>query len=964
MIRTALSALLPVSLFLSGCSSDPEMISLEGNWQFQIDSLDQGIGERWYDQELDDKIRLPGSMAGNGKGNDIRLDMEWTGSIYDSSWYFSRGTEKYRKPDKLYFPMWLTPVKHYSGPAWYRREINIPESWKGRRLVLFLERVHTESRLWVDGRQAGMRHSLVAPHVYDLSSLLTPGRHILALRIDNRIETINVGPDSHSITDHTQGNWNGVIGRMELRSDPPVWIGEVRAYPDPGAHSARIRIRVGNMTGAMAEGSITISAESYNADDERKVGPVTHPFAVDSGKLWLDYNLDMGTDFLRWDEFSPALYRLHVRLASEGGGSDDEEISFGMRTFDTSGTRFSVNGRPVFLRGNVNCAAFPLTGHPPMDLASWKRIFGILKAYGLNHVRYHSWCPPRAAFEAADLAGFYLQPEGPSWPNHGVSLGDGLPVDTFIYEEVRLMERWYGNHPSWVMLACGNEPAGRHQAEYLGRFVNYWKERDPRRVYTGASVGSRWPDVPQAEYIVRSNPRGLPWRRQRPSTTFDHRAVIREEVRPWVSHEIGQYCAFPDFGEIKDYTGVMKPRNLEMFRGILRDHDMGDEAEDFLMASGKLQLLCYKNEIEAAMRTPGFAGFQMLSLNDFPGQGTALVGILTAMYREKGYAGPDDFSKFCGPVVPLARIPKFTYTGGERFTATLELFNFGKGAISDARVDWKITNTGGKVLFSGDTLIESAPLGNNIPAGHVDLSLPDAGLPQKMNLEVGVAGTGAHNEWDFWVYPAKLPEITDDETHVCSTLDSTAMQVLDKGGRVLILSAGHIERGRDVVMYFTPVFWNTSWFRMRPPHVTGIFCREDHPVFRDFPTTYHTDLQWWGVQNRQQVMQLDRFPQGFRPLIQPIDTWFLSRKLGTLLEAKVSNGKLMVCSIDLKTDTADRPVARQLLYSIRKYMGSPEFEPQFNVDPQVIRSLFRPAGDEPFDAHTASTTDELVPVTN
>jgi hypothetical protein len=918
--------------------------------------------EEWYLREFDEEIRLPGSMAENGKGMDIRLDMEWTGSIYDSSWYFRPEMARFREADDPWYPMWLTPVKYYVGPAWYSREITVPDGWQGRRILLSLERVHTESILWVDGTECGSRNSLVAPHEYDLSDLLTPGNHRITLRIDNRIKEVNVGPDSHSITDHTQGNWNGVTGKMEIRAMPAAWIDQVQVYPEPGNESARVKIRLGNRSELPVSVDLLLSAKSINTINKHRVPPVgAEIMLLENEKKWIELTLPMGSRFNTWDEFNPALYDLRVRLTGRSRFKHEKTVQFGMREFSAEGTRFSINGRQVFLRGNVDCAAFPLTGYPPMDPESWQRIFRKLKAYGLNHVRFHSWCPPEAAFIAADRTGIYLQAEGPTWPNHGVSLGDGLPIDDYIYEETRAMEKHYGNHASWVMLASGNEPAGRNQAGYLGGFVNYWKERDPRRLYTGASVGSRWPDVPEAEFVVRSRPRGIPWKHHPPQSDFDHRRALFNEPRPYVAHESGQYCAFPDFSEIEKYNGVMRARNFELFREILEERDMGEMAGKFLKASGKLQALCYKHEIEAALRTPGLAGFQLLSLNDFPGQGTALVGVLNSMYGEKGYITADDFAGFCGPTVALARIPKFVYTSDEAFYTDLEISHFGPFPIGNTRLTWEIKNPADSIIGSGYFEIPVLRVDNNNPAGNIIYELSHIREAQKLKLEVRLEHPSIANDWDFWVYPSKLPEQDTAPIYHCDQFDEEAIEVLEAGGDVLLLGAGHIECGKDVRMHLTPVFWNTSWFQMRPPHVTGIYCDPEHPVFNSFPSSYHSDLQWWEIQHNQQVMQLDGFPDGFQPIIQPIDTWFLSRKLGLLFEARILNGRIMVCSIDLSTDPGRRPVARQLLYSIRQYMLSESFDPEARLDPGLIRGLFDPSDEGGYDSHTASSTEDLVP---
>src|SRR5690606_12866392 len=209
-----------------------DVISLAGNWRFEIDRHDVGITEQWYNRNLSAVIKLPGSMAESLMGDEITLETKWTGSIYDSSFYYNPKLEKYRQPGNIHIPFWLTPAKHYVGAAWYQKEVNIPAKWKGKRIMLHLERTHIETRVWVNDKEVGLQNSLVAPHVYDLTSYLTEGKQRISIRIDNSIKEINVGPDSHSITDHTQGNWNGIIGKIALEAIAPVYIDDVQIYPD------------------------------------------------------------------------------------------------------------------------------------------------------------------------------------------------------------------------------------------------------------------------------------------------------------------------------------------------------------------------------------------------------------------------------------------------------------------------------------------------------------------------------------------------------------------------------------------------------------------------------------------------------------------------------------------------------------------------------------------------------------
>ncbi len=921
--------------------SNDDTLSLAGIWHFRTDTADVGIQKKFFDTPLSQTIQLPGSMVQNNKGFPTTINTQWTASIRDSSWYFDSAMAKYRQPDSLKFPFFLTPKKRYVNPAWYQKVVQIPQNWSKKHIVLFMERVHWESRLWVDGKEIGLQNSLSAPHVYDLSKILSPGKHILTLRIDNRIKDINPGKDSHSITDNTQGNWNGIVGKIRLVATPKVWINQIQTFPDIAHKSVKVKLHLHNDFNNKRQARLSLKAHTFNSDQTIQVKPISKKIAISTKDTIIEVTYPLGDKIQLWDEFHPALYHLRVNLKTNAG-KDTRTTDFGMRTFGIEGTQFTVNGRKTFLRGTVENCNFPITGYPPMDVASWLHVFKVCKSYGLNEMRFHSYCPPKAAFKAADLAGIYLHVEGPSWANHGSSLGAGKPIDQYLYDETNKIDRFYGNHPSFCMLAYGNEPRGGGQVKYLNQFITYWEKKDPRHLYTGASTGMSWPWVDKEQFIVRSGPRGLPWTKHRPGTEFDHREALKGHDIPYIAHELGQYCAFPDFSQIKEYTGVFEPRNFELFRDVLNDHHMGDEAKKFLHSSGELQRLSYKGDIEGTLRTPGMAGFELLALNDYTGQGTALVGLLNVFWESKGYITPKQFRRFCSPVVPLARIPKFVYNNDETFHASIEIANFGKGKIKKAHPIWQLTDTSGNIIASGALSVTDISIGNNISLGKVDVPLNRLTSPKRLKFKVAIKGSDYENDWDIWVYPSnKISAKDSSKIYYCHHLDKKAKDLLNKGGKVFLMAAENVQKGKDISMHFVPVFWNTSWFRMRPPHTTGIYVDPKNPAFKYFPTEDYSNFQWWSMVNKQQVMWLKDFPTDFRPLVQPIDTWFLDRRLGLIFEAQVGKGKLMVSSADLSSNLDRRPAARQLLYSLTKYMESNDFKPQQKVNLQTITDLFQ-----------------------
>jgi hypothetical protein len=918
-------------------------IDLSGTWRFQIDSLDKGVSEQWFNKKLGDKISLPGSMTTNVKGDDITTHTPWTGSIIDSSWFIEPQYAQYRKPGNIKVPFWLQPIKYYKGAAWYQKTINIPSSWKNKHLELFIERSHWETTLWLDGKEIGMQNSLGTPHVFELTNLLTPGAHQITIRIDNRVKDFDPGQNSHSISDHTQSNWNGIVGKLYLASYSSNYLGDVQLYPDIKNKQVLVRATIMNSTEKQTLCNLELIAASLNNATE-KLTAVKKEIKTQGDSTNVELIYRMGQYPLLWDEFHPSLYKMKLVLTTNPDQKEEKEILFGMREFSTQGTQFTINGHLTFLRGTLECAIFPKTGYPPTDVASWMRIFKICRSYGLNHMRFHSWTPPEAAFEAADRSGFYLQVECSSWANQGATIGDGKPLDQYIYDESNRVVKAYGNHPSFCMMVYGNEPAGKNHKAWLTSFVEYWKNKDARRLYTS---GSGWPVINETDYNSTPDPRIQRWGEglksiingQPPRSDYDWANIISKWQHPTISHEIGQWCVYPDFKEIKEYTGVLKPKNFEIFRDRLNKNGMGSLADSFLLASGKLQALCYKADIEAALRTPGFGGFQLLDLHDFPGQGTALVGVLNPFWEDKGYITGKEYSRFCHSIVPLARLPKMIFQNNEVLSVPVEVAQFGEAPLTNVTSQWNISDATGKILFRGKLPTANIPLGNAFKLGNISQSLKSIKEAARLTLTISVAKYS--NSWEIFVYPASLPEKYQDVL-TTQKLDLKAIETLNNGGKVLLTlkkESVKPDKGGNIQIGFSSIFWNTAWTHSQPPVSLGILCNPKHPALKDFPTQYYSNWQWWDAMTHSNVIRLDSVDKRLQPIVRVIDDWVTARPLGLLFECEIGKGKLLVSGIDLLTDIDKRPEARQLLHSLKNYMRSEDFKPAIKVDIEKIKSL-------------------------
>jgi hypothetical protein len=927
--------------FVANRGSAADVVSLAGEWRIALDPRDEGLPARWNTTVLSHTvITLPAAMESQGFGDRVTVDTAWTGGIVDRSWFTAPRFAPYREPGNVKIPFWLQPERHYQGAVWYQRDVEVPPDWTGRRLVLSLERPHWQTMAWIDERPVGSNDSLSTPHEYELGTEVSPGTHRITVRVDNRM-VVDIGRDSHSVSDHTQGNWNGIVGRIELRATAPVFVAGLQVFPHLAAGAVTVKGRIGNVSGEGGAGAVRLQVAPVGSPEGR-LAPVDVPvdWGATGGVFEAVYPL--GVRARRWDEFDPAVYRLTATL----DGGEGRGVTFGLREITTEGTRFVLNGRPIQLRGTTECAIFPRTGHPPMDVEWWTRTIRIAQAHGLNHMRFHSFCPPEAAFEAADELGFYFQVEMGSWANSSTRLGMGLPVDDWVERESERIVSAYGNHPSFLLMAYGNEPGGPYEP-WLARWVSGWRARDPRRLYTSASG---WPELPENQFHVSPGPRIQAWgagltsrvNAAPPETRTDYREYIEARDVPVVSHEIGQWCVYPRFAEMAKYTGYLKPRNFEIFRDSLQEAGMLDQAEDFVRASGSLQALLYKEEIESALRTPGMGGFQILQLYDFPGQGTALVGVLDPFWEEKGYISPAEFRRFCGPTVPLARLDRRVFTTDEILEAGVEVSHFGPMSLGGAMARWRLVDDGGRSVAAGDLPATALPAGQVTSLGTVRIPLDRLTAPARYRLVVGLEDADVENDWAVWIFPRDVGTDVPSGVTLVDALDQAAIFELDQGGRVLLQVPPDRVRGDEhgpVALGFSSIFWNTAWTRRQAPHTLGILCDPEHPAFGDFPTGSHSDWQWWYLVSRAGAMILDGLPPGLRPTVQVIDDWFTNRRLGLVFEARVGAGRLLVTSIDVSTGLEGNPVARQMRRSLLDYAAGDRFAPAVELTPAEVRTV-------------------------
>ncbi len=902
-------------------------IDLAGEWRFSLDTNDSGIRKEFYKNELDDFIKLPGTTDENKKGFiNTEISTEHLNRIY-----------------------------RYEGVAWYQKTFTIPLDQEGKHIYLSLERTRN-TMVWIDDILIGKSSILQSPQLFDLPDDLKAGNHTLTIRVDNSLDLTPYG-DVHIYSDGTQTNWNGILGEIKLVSTDKTYISDLQVYPN--IHNKKIKVKIGienqhNIT----NGEITLQVIKKLNGKTEKLTPSTQK--IDCNKsIELGYELGDETDL--WDDYKQPIYVLTAILETPLS-KDSKTVSFGMREFKVEGTQFSINDRKTFLRGKHEAAVFPLTGYPSMDVDGWRRVYKIAKSYGINHYRFHSYCPPEAAFTAADMEGIFLQAELPFW--------GGLDSDSIalqLRKEGFAMLKAYGNHPSFVMFSHGNEIwSGHKRAE---ENIQEFKKADSRPLYTLGSnngigyippascsdyfVGARTPykydtvltHTRLAHCYADSKDGGI-LNTQPPSTMVDFEYAVKSLDIPIVSHEIGQYQIYPNYDEIKKYTGVLKASNLEEFQKRLKNKGMEDMDSIFQKSSGAWSALCYKAEMEAALRTKGMAGFQLLDLQDFPGQGTALVGILDAFMDSKNVVSEKVWRQSCNDVVLLAEFPKFCYTNMETFEADIVIANYSNKDYKN-KIYWTLITSENKKVESG--IIPEIYTGNGdlTSKGKIHISLNSIKVAERLRLNIRLDGTNYTNDYYIWVYPEPKPVPVSDEIIIADELNKELYGQLDSGKTVLLFPRLDDLKDKSIAGRFPPEFWNYGMFKgisewTKKPiseGTLGLLIDSNHPLFELFPTDYYTNWQWFQIIKKGGALILDSTPNEYRPVVQVIDNLERNLKLGMIFEFGYSKGRVLVCMSPLP-QLMEYPEANQLYRSIINYMQSDEFDPEYTFTKEELKALF------------------------
>lgn len=931
-------------------------IDISGEWGFRADEDKVGIEKEYYLTSGNDTINLPSTTAISRKGN----------------------------PNNAAETGYLTDSYAYEGYAWYYKTIDMSGIAEDKKVQLYLERTRLTS-LWINGRLVGNYGSLCTPHVYDITEYINNNEINITIMVSNTDYPTRGG---HMTSADTQSNWNGITGEISLIISEKKSISEIQAYPEPENGAVRLKFEL--------EGTSDADISVWGASSDSKiVDKQTFHISGNSGEAYVK----LGEVPSLWSEFNPVTYTL---MAVIDGSADISKVTFGLSKFTEDGINFLINGEKTQLRGKHDGLIFPLTGAAPTDIEEWLRILGIAKSWGINHYRFHTCCPPEAAFTAADMLGIYMQPELPFWgtitteqdENHNES------EQQYLIEEGRRILKTFGNHPSFVMMSLGNELWG--SSDKMAEILREYHSVDNRHLYTqGSNNFQFWPNIlPEDDFfsgvrlskerLIRGSyatcdaPLGFV-QTDEPNTVHSYDELIFPESvqsgdgaaqeieiqygtgvkkvkidlvtgglipsKPIITHEVGQYAVYPDFNEIEKYTGVMKARNFEVFRERLAEKGMLSLSDKFFKSSGKLSAQCYKLEIEAAMRSEYIAGFQLLDLQDFSGQGTALVGMLDAFMDSKNLIERENWNGFCSDAVILAEIKSFIVTVGEQFNADI-LFRYtgGKKLVGKV-INWKAL-CGDNIVADGVIAVPDDFYGLG-KLGEVSFIIPETSAPQKIKFVLEIErvrsaddnylSPDTSNSYELWAYPESTEDFSvigksvknNSVVYITESLDETK-KLLEAGEKVIYLPN---ELKESIQGFYCTDFWCYPMFRSIsesmgkavPVGTMGLLIDNSHPALSGFASDDYSTPQWYHIVTHAECAVLDDTPEGFVPIVQMIDNFERNHKLGLLYEAKVGEGRLIVCTSRL-SELSERAEVQAFVKSILDYAHSENFEPQFVLD--------------------------------
>ncbi len=923
-----------------------QTLSLNGTWGFKLDPEEKWTVQDVINDTSLNSIQIPGSWEEQGYG--------------EPSEHEPLGTWK--------------KEREYTGRAWYTLDLEASSLPLNQDYQLVLSGVRWFTEVYLDTQLVGTGEGLVTDQVFDLSHDLQPNKsQKLIIMIDNSMRIPLI--ESHIHSYHTATSWGGITGGARIDALPKERIAKIDFHPGDTPQSVSVNVHLTNNQEIQNQPYIQIEIK----DQGETIIKDKRPIDIENGICSLV--LDLGRESQLWSDTNPFLYEVTTSLYDGDDKLDIQSHRLGLRHFQAKGKEFLLNDQPTFLRGYVDCCIFPLTGYPVWDKAHYKKQFQIVKSHGFNHVRLHGWSAPKPFWEAADEEGMLVQTELPHWSGHYMDCEKQPPEDVhqFFKREIKRIVEDLNEHPSFVMLALGNELIGPSGHPSLNELIDIAKEIDPTRLYTDNTGFGQLPaHHRQGDYYIQS----LNWHPPyelgfagSPNTYEDYSELTRLDDKPLIGHEHGQFTMYADPGASEKFTGNLKPNWLNTLNESLEGKGWSHRVEEFQETTGKHMVRSYKEIMERARRTKGLSGVQLLDIRDFPGQGHATTGILDVFWDSKNVISPNEFKQFNGDRVLLMKSDRRTLFSGEELLVKIDVSNYG-AKFERAKLSWQIDKDG--VLWkNGEELIEAVETASVIEVGQIALkAVEDESAHYQLKVKLEIQHEKIENSWEFWsfhhkglpnnvrdiwsninslksyLYGAKFGQLIgidglsykkeDAKLAVTDLMSRDVLQFLLDGGDVWLMAKPGNQYD-EIETRYLPVFWNFLWFPTQESTTMGMKVNQ-HPLFNAFPHDGYSNWQWYHLVEGATSIGLDSYPQ-VEPIVEVVDNFHRMKKLTYAFEAKVGKGRLFVSAFKT-SDVKDlkRPENSYLFESTLHYLLSGQFVPQTQLTVSDLVRLFKVTG--------------------
>ena len=885
-------------------------ICLDGTWKFATDPDDRGEAEQWFLPSATlPKMPLPG-YAPTADGT-IRVP-----GIWDNQGY---GTE-------------TNEVRHnFIGKGWYKRQIEIPDDWAGRRVFLVITGASRYAKTWVNDHFLGEHIGAKSVFEYDITKYVSPGKTAtLTIQVDSKQRwEIDALSGCSFLIDYLETPWGGIWGHVLLEARSDAWLSDLFIEPDVAESSCTASATL-NGDAALADG---VRLEVFDATGTRVAEATSKPSRVTAAI----------PDAKLWTPDSPTLYTARLSLLKDGKTIDSIESRFGMREFTIDGPYILLNGKRVMLRGYGDDHIYPEQMAMPSDKELYLKRLRLIKSYGFNHVRHHSTMMPPEYYDACDEVGMISTGEfpiiyhivlpgvGSKWQKLVPAGTDPVAAHETYRREWTAVLRQFRNHPSIMCWAMGNE-LGQYDGLPKPRtlFADIARQYDPQRFFIDSDgvapnvLAGNVPNDPLSDrdtldfYTVQFNDPG--------ANPIDNSGKFHtpRPLKPNISHEAGNYVTFSRPDLVDQFQHNIKPFWLTDGKTKLEKLGLFQEANGWAEKSEQLYSLLHKYNLEGLRKNPFLSGYHWWLFQDY---WTSSNGIVDHYFRPKSIA-KDDVVKFNNDVVLLQDGLQRTYRGQEHLKLKLLVSNFSFERLQ-GNLRWKVTVGDRTVAQEQHALTNPVPQGELVEIGIIDVELPEIESPANMKITIELTANGKHfaNDWPSRLYPAviqpkALPvpvyaneiyakqfpgwsiqpipskgDLGDRAVYLTSwPCDPRIVDALKRGASVVLID------GADQLMESCPITFRTSWWRAgEKPHDsknhTGTFVY-DHPVTRAIAPDDWCDDGWFHLIEGSKKFNLETGPTRPEVIIRALPGMLVVKDYALLFEVGAEKGTLLASGLN------------------------------------------------------------------